>query len=133
MRIKELETFVVGNPPPRFGGRYFLFVKLTTDDGVSGIGEVYAASFTPKVLVAMIEDVFTHHLEGREPFHIETFWRQAYGRGYSQRPDPSLVAVISGLEMACWDGVASESLVVVSCSSSSSVLSLDSLLILTHS
>ncbi len=103
MRIKELETFVVGNPPPRFGGRYFLFVKLTTDDGVSGIGEVYAASFTPKVLVAMIEDVFTHHLEGREPFHIETFWRQAYGRGYSQRPDPSLVGVISGLEMACWD------------------------------
>jgi len=37
LRIKELETFVVGNPPPRFGGRYFLFVKLTTDDGVTGI------------------------------------------------------------------------------------------------
>ena len=62
MRIKELETFVVGNPPPRFGGRYFLFVKLTTDDGVTGIGEVYAASFSPKVLVAMIEDVFARQV-----------------------------------------------------------------------
>ena len=25
MRIVELKTFVVGNPPPTFGGRYFLF------------------------------------------------------------------------------------------------------------
>ena len=103
MRIRELETFVVGNPPPHFGGRYFIFVKLTTDDGVTGIGEVYAASFSPAVVKRMVEDVFAQHLEGHEPFHIERFWRSAYGRGYSQRPDPSLVGVISGLEMACWD------------------------------
>ena len=103
MRIRDLETFVVGNPPPGFGGRYFLIVKLTTDDGVTGIGEVYCASFSPKVVVAMIEDVFAQHLEGHEPFQIERFWREAYGRGYSGRPDPSLVGVISGLEIACWD------------------------------
>ena len=36
MKITDLKTFVVGNPPPRFGGRYFLFVKLTTDDGIVG-------------------------------------------------------------------------------------------------
>ena len=28
MRITEVRTFVVANPPPRFGGRYFIFVKL---------------------------------------------------------------------------------------------------------
>ena len=28
MKITELETFVVGNPPPHFGGRYFIFLKL---------------------------------------------------------------------------------------------------------
>ena len=103
MRIRELETFVVGNPPPHYGGRYFLFVKLTSDDGVTGLGEVYCASFSPPVVVAMIEDVFQKHLEGEEPFHIEAFWRRAYGRGYSGRPDPTLVGVISGLEIACWD------------------------------
>ncbi|MEJ2027740.1 MAG: mandelate racemase/muconate lactonizing enzyme family protein [Limibacillus sp.] len=103
MRIRELETFVVGNPPPHYGGRYFLFVKLTSDDGVTGLGEVYCASFSPSVVVAMIEDVFQKHLEGEEPFHIEAFWRRAYGRGYSGRPDPTLVGVISGLEIACWD------------------------------
>ena len=34
MKLRDIETFVVGNPPPHFGGRYFVFVKLTTDDGV---------------------------------------------------------------------------------------------------
>jgi hypothetical protein len=36
MRLTDLETFVVGNPPPRKGGRYFLFVKLTTACGIVG-------------------------------------------------------------------------------------------------
>ena len=45
------------------GGRYFLFLKLNTDDGVEGVGEVYAASFAPKAIVAMIEDVFERHVE----------------------------------------------------------------------
>lgn len=44
MKIVDVKTFVVGNPPPRFGGRYFIFVKLTTDSGVTGIGEVYTAT-----------------------------------------------------------------------------------------
>ena len=28
MRLRDLDVLVVGNPPPGFGGRYFLFVKL---------------------------------------------------------------------------------------------------------
>jgi galactonate dehydratase len=103
MKIAELKTFVVGNPPPRFGGRYFLFLKLTTDDGVEGIGEVYAASFAPKVIVAMIEDVFERHVLGADPSQVELIWRNVYGRGYSMRPDISLMGVLSGIEMALWD------------------------------
>lgn len=103
MKITGLKTFIVGNPPPTFGGRYFIFLKLVTADGIEGLGEVYAASFSPQVIVRMIEDVFHHHLLDKDPFRIETFWRNAYGRGYSHRPDPSLMGVMSGLEMACWD------------------------------
>ena len=103
MKIAGLKTFIVGNPPPRFGGRYFLFLKLVTDDGVEGIGEVYAASFAPKTIVAMIEDVFEHHVLGADPFQIELIWRNVYGRGYSMRPDISLMGVLSGIEMALWD------------------------------
>ena len=37
------------------------------------------------------------------PFKIETMWRNVYSSGYSQHPDHTLVAVLSGLEIACWD------------------------------
>jgi 2-dehydro-3-deoxyphosphogalactonate aldolase len=103
MKITDVKTFVVGNPPPTHGGRYFLFLKLVTDTGIEGVGEVYAASFSPKVIVAMIEDVFERHVAGMDPFRIETLWRNVHGRGYSQRPDISLMGVLSGLEMALWD------------------------------
>ena len=65
MKIAELKTFVVGNPPPAFGGRYFIFLKLKTACGIEGVGEVYAASFAPEAIVAMIEDVFERHVAGR--------------------------------------------------------------------
>ncbi len=103
MRLSDLEVFVVGNPPPRKGGRYFVIVELRTACGVTGLGEVYAASFGPKVIAAMVEDVFARHVEGTDPHRVEHLWRAVYGRGYSQRPDPSLVGVLSALEMACWD------------------------------
>ena len=41
MHLKDIKTFVVGNPPPSYGGRYFVFVKITTNTGVSGVGEAY--------------------------------------------------------------------------------------------
>lgn len=103
MKAIELKTFIVGNPPPYHGGRYFVFLKLKTDTGIEGVGEVYTASFGPNAVVAMITDVFVHHVLGADPFQIETLWRNIYGRGYSQRPDISLVSVLSGLEMALWD------------------------------
>lgn len=103
MRIADYETFVVANPPPSFGGRYFTFVKLVTDDGIAGYGEAYAATFHPSVVESMIGDVAERHLIGQSPFEIERFWRSAYGRGFTLRPDVSLQGVMSALEMACWD------------------------------
>jgi galactonate dehydratase len=103
MKLDSVKVFVVGNPPPGFGGRYFVFLKLRTACGIEGVGEVYAATFGPKVIACMIEDLFERRLHGRDPMQIERFWRESYGSGFSLRPDLSLVSVISGLEMACWD------------------------------
>lgn len=103
MQIAEFETFVVGNPPPHFGGRYFIFVKLVSQDGIVGYGEVYTATFSPDVVAAMIEDVCERFVVGHNPHHIERLWRRVYGSGYSLRPDVSLGSVLSGIEAACWD------------------------------
>ncbi len=103
MKVQDIETFIVGNPPPHFGGRYFVFVKVTTDCGVSGVGEAYCLPFHPTVVVKMIEDVFARCLQGRDPHNIEALWRRVYSSGFTQNPDLSLMGVLSALEMACWD------------------------------
>jgi L-alanine-DL-glutamate epimerase-like enolase superfamily enzyme len=103
MKLATLDSFIVKNPPPGFGGRYFIFVTLTTSCGVTGTGEIYAASFAPEVITAMADDIFWRYLDGQSPFQIEKFCRRAHGSGFSHRPDPSLHGVVSGLEMACWD------------------------------
>ena len=103
MKVTDVETFVVSNPPPSFGGRYFVFVKLTTSEGIVGYGEAYAGTFHPDVVSKMIADVADRHLIGRDPFDVESFWRAAYGRGFTLRPDASLMGVVSALEIACWD------------------------------
>ena len=103
MKIRDLKVFIVGVPPPGWGGRYFTFVKLTTDTGVSGVGECYCATFGPKAMTAMIEDTFGRYVEGMDPFRIEALWRKVYGSGYTLRPDVSLMGVLSGIEIALWD------------------------------
>ena len=106
--ITDVETFVVGNPPPHFGGQYWVFVKLVTDGGVVGYGEVYSVPFEPHLVARMIEDVCARHVIGSDPFHIERLWRIVYSSGYTQRPDTSMMGILSGIEMACWDIIGKE-------------------------
>ena len=103
MKLKDIKTFVVGNPPPSFGGRYFLFVKVTTDNGIVGYGEIYAASVGPKAQCAVAEDLFERHCVGLAPNAIERMFRRFHSSGFSQRPDPTVMGAFSAIEMACWD------------------------------
>ncbi len=108
MKITDARTFVVANPPPHFGGPYWIFVKLTTDNAIEGIGEVYSVPFHPSVVERMVADVCQRHVIGGDPFRIERLWRNVYGSGYTLRPDTSLMGVLSAVEMACWDIVGKE-------------------------
>ena len=103
MHVTDVRTWVVGNPPPKTGGRYFIFVKVTTNNGVAGYGEAYNATFGPHVIAKMIEDCAARYLVGRDPHDVETFFRLCYSSGFSQRPDVSMMGCCSALEMACWD------------------------------
>ena len=103
MKLAGIKTFIVGNPPPHFGGRYFVFVKLTTACGISGLGEAYCVPFDPHLVAKMIEDVYVRYAEGRDPHDIEALWRRVYSSGFTQHPDLTVMGVLSALEMACWD------------------------------
>lgn len=103
MKLKDLEIFVVAPPAPGWGGRYWIFTKLTTDNGIVGYGECYASSVGPKAMIAVIEDVFERHMAGTNPENIELMYRRVYSSGFTQRPDLTVMGAFSGLEIACWD------------------------------
>tara|TARA_B100000886_G_scaffold335385_1_gene292368 strand:+ start:103 stop:1308 length:1206 start_codon:yes stop_codon:yes gene_type:complete len=103
MKLKKLKVFIVGNQKPYWGGQYFIFVKLTSDNGIIGHGEVYAGSVSPKVMEYVIKDVFDRHMKNEAPENIELMFRRVYSSGFSQRPDPTVIGAFSGLEMACLD------------------------------
>ena len=103
MKLADLEILVVANPPPGFGGRYFTMVRVITDDGIVGWGEVYAATVGPEAMRAVIADVFERHMAGESPENVERMFRRVYSSGFGQRPDPTVIGAFSGLEIACWD------------------------------
>ena len=87
MKLQDLEVIITAPPAPGWGGRYWIFVKVTTDTGVTGIGECYASSLGPSTMVHVIHDVFERHMQGQSPEDIELMFRRAYSSGFTQRPD----------------------------------------------
>ncbi|MEO0358767.1 MAG: mandelate racemase/muconate lactonizing enzyme family protein [Pseudomonadota bacterium] len=103
MKLQDLDVIVTAPPAPGWGGRYWIFGKLTTACGITGIGECYAASVGPDAMKAVIGDVFERHMQGENPENIEMMFRRAYSSGFTQRPDLTVIGAFSGLEIACWD------------------------------
>ncbi|MRU16652.1 mandelate racemase/muconate lactonizing enzyme family protein [Roseovarius sp. A21] len=103
MKLQDLDIIVTAPPAPGWGGRYWILVKVTTDNGITGWGECYAASVGPEAMRAVIEDVFARHMQGENPENIELMFRRAYSSGFTQRPDLTVMGAFAGLEIACWD------------------------------
>lgn len=109
MKLVDCDSFVVSTPPPHRGGRHWVFVKLTTDNGITGVGEAYAVPFHPLRIVELIDDVFATYALDTDPRRIELLWRSVYyGEGHErlqhhQYPDHTVMGVLSAIEMACWD------------------------------
>ncbi len=92
MKIKQMELFKV---PPRW-----LFLKVTTDDGITGWGEPVVEGRADTVKTAVEE--MSDYLIGKEAGNIEDLWQTLY-RGGFYRGGPVLTSAISGIEQALWD------------------------------
>ena len=110
MKVTGLKTMVVEAEAPYIGGRYFLFLELQTDEGISGIGERIAGSaYTDhlsdlKSQIRLIEEFVGQFVLGENPLNIELIWDRMYGTRHDLR-HPSLYStpVISAIDMALWD------------------------------
>ena len=103
MKLQDLDIIITAPPAPGWGGRYWILVKVTTDTGITGWGECYAASVGPEAMTHVIRDVFERHMQGESPENIERMYRKCYSSGFTQRPDLTAMGAWSGLEIACWD------------------------------
>ena len=92
MKISSLDLFKV---PPRW-----LFLKVSTDEGVSGWGEPIVEGRAETVRAAVRE--MSEYLIGKDPFRIEDHFQVLY-RGGFYRGGPILTSALSGIEQALWD------------------------------
>lgn len=92
MKITRLTTFLV---PPRW-----LFVRIDTDEGISGWGEPVVEGRAHTVAAAVEE--LSDYLVGKDPRHIEDHWNVLY-RGGFYRGGPILMSAIAGIDQALWD------------------------------
>ncbi|HZK63092.1 MAG TPA: galactonate dehydratase [Puia sp.] len=92
MKIVQLELFKV---PPRW-----LFLKISTDQGIDGWGEPVVEGKADTVSAAVKE--MSGYLIGQDPGRIEDIWQLLY-RGGFYRGGPVLMSAISGIDQALWD------------------------------
>ena len=102
MKLKDIKTWVTV-PPTGIGGSFWVIVKVTTDNGISGIGECYGVPVSGDITCKMVEDTFERFFLGESPQNVETLFRRVYSAGFTQRPDVSMMGVFSGIEIAVWD------------------------------
>ena len=88
----SLELFKV---PPRW-----LFLKISTDEGITGWGEPIVEGRAETVRTAVEE--LSGYLIGKDPFRIEDHFQVLY-RGGFYRGGPVLTSALSGIEQALWD------------------------------
>ncbi|MGG1690000.1 galactonate dehydratase [Bacillus ginsengihumi] len=92
MKITGYEVFQV---PPRW-----LFLKINTDEGISGWGEPVIEGRAETVKAAVKE--LMEYLIGKDPSRIEDHWNTMYRSGF-YRGGPILMSAIAGIDQALWD------------------------------
>lgn len=92
MKIKDLELFKL---PPRW-----LFIKITTENGIEGWGEPEVEGRADTVKTAVEE--MAEYIIGKDCRQIEDIWQLLY-RGGFYRGGPVLMSAIAGIDQALWD------------------------------
>jgi galactonate dehydratase len=96
MKITNLETFVAGA-----SWRNLMFIRLDTDEGISGCAEATAHNKTAATL-AYFQEAAQRYGIGSDPFDIEDLFARMFRLDYSYGGSVQCT-VISAVEIACWD------------------------------
>ena len=90
MKITDVKTIAVDR---------YLFVKVFTDNGLTGLGESGAWAFLEASAAAV--NTFKRYLIGQDPLRIEHHWQTMY-RAHHFR-GAAIMGAISAIDIALWD------------------------------
>ena len=90
MKITKIEPLLIDR---------YLFVKIYTDEGLTGLGESGAWGFLEASKSAI--DQFSRYLLGKNPLNIEHHWQYMYR--FSHFRGAAIMGAISALDIALWD------------------------------
>lgn len=103
MKITSVRACIMGIPSP--GGqapsRNWIFVRVETDQGISGVGEA-TTEYHEHAVVAMVEHHFGPLLIGQDPTRVNHAWQQMQ-RCFWWRGGVVASSAASGIEQALWD------------------------------
>jgi galactonate dehydratase len=91
LKITDLKTFVVGNP-----WKNWIFVKIYTDEGITGLGEATGGLSTRPQEADTLE--LTRHVVGEDPLQPVRLWQKLYKARFLQ-----VSRGMNAIEVACWD------------------------------
>jgi galactonate dehydratase len=96
LKITDVRTFVMGT-----SWRNLIFVKVFTDEGITGVGEATLQNLEGAVL-AYIEGAKRRHVIGSDPLRIEDLWLRMFKDDF-WRGGVVPYTGLSAIEIACWD------------------------------
>jgi L-rhamnonate dehydratase len=112
LKITDVEAIVLRQPEMDVskadGSQDALLIRIQTDEGITGIGEVDSLPPVVKAIVDAppshaIASGLRHLLIGENPLEIDRLWHKLYrGSIYYGRQGPAIHA-ISGIDIALWD------------------------------
>ena len=95
MKITAIETYIAGNP-----WKNWLFARVSTDEGIHGVGEGTLNGFGKTVEAAIHE--LKPHVLGMDPFQTEIISQRLIRDVYSEGAQIHNCAA-AAIEIACWD------------------------------
>jgi galactonate dehydratase len=96
LKIIDIKTHVVGTV-----WRNLTIVRVVTDEGLEGVGEVRMLNHTD-ALLGYLAEAASNHVLGHDPFNIESLVQRMYRNDYARAGEIAMSAIAT-LEMACWD------------------------------
>jgi mannonate dehydratase len=82
-------------------GRNFVTLKITTDDGTTGLGDA-TLNGRELAVASYLQDHVCPLLLGRDPQRIEDIWQYLYKGAYWRR-GPVTMSAIAAVDVALWD------------------------------